>query len=193
MAEERWLIVGLGNAGPQYARNRHNLGFLVADELARRAGAHFKRDRSRAQVATGRLAGIPVILAKPMTFMNVSGRPVAALRGFYKVPGDRIVVIHDELDIPFDTIRLKLGGGDNGHNGLRSVTDALGSRDYYRIRVGIGRPPGRMDPAAFVLRDFSAAEREALPLLLSRSADAAEALLERGLAAAQNEYSRPAR
>src|SRR5215472_11152422 len=193
MAEERWLIVGLGNAGPQYARNRHNLGFLVADELARRAGAHFKRDRSRAQVATGRLAGSPVILAKPMTFMNVSGRPVAALRGFYKVPGDRIVVIHDELDIPFDTIRLKLGGGDNGHNGLRSVTDALGSRDYYRIRVGIGRPPGRMDPAAFVLRDFSAAEREALPLLLSRSADAAEALLERGLAAAQNEYSRQAR
>jgi PTH1 family peptidyl-tRNA hydrolase len=188
MAEERWLIAGLGNPGPEYAANRHNLGFLVADELAERAGARFKRDRSRAQVATGRLAGVPVILAKPMTFMNVSGRPVAALRGFYKVPGDRIVVIHDELDIPFDTVRVKHGGGDNGHNGLRSVTAALGSRDYYRIRVGIGRPPGRMDPAAFVLRDFSAAEREALPVLLSRSADAAEVLLERGLAAAQNVF-----
>jgi PTH1 family peptidyl-tRNA hydrolase len=188
LAEERWLIAGLGNPGPQYAANRHNLGFLVADELAERAGVRFKRDRSRAQVATGRLAGVPVILAKPMTFMNVSGRPVAVLRGFYKVPADRIVVIHDELDIPFDTVRVKLGGGDNGHNGLRSVTAALGSRDYYRIRVGIGRPPGRMDPAAFVLRDFSAAEREALPVLLSRSADAAEVLLERGLAAAQNVF-----
>ncbi|HYK32653.1 MAG TPA: aminoacyl-tRNA hydrolase, partial [Streptosporangiaceae bacterium] len=136
MAEERWLVVGLGNPGPEYAGNRHNLGFLVADELAGRVGVRFKRDRSRAQVATGRLAGIPVILAKPMTFMNVSGRPVAALRGFYKVPGDRVVVIHDELDIPFDTVRLKLGGGDNGHNGLRSVTAALGTRDYYRIRIG---------------------------------------------------------
>jgi peptidyl-tRNA hydrolase, PTH1 family len=188
VAESRWLIAGLGNPGPQYAANRHNLGFLVADELAERAGVRFKRDRSRAQVATGRLAGVPVILAKPMTFMNVSGRPVAALRGFYKVPGDRIVVIHDELDIPFDTVRVKLGGGDNGHNGLRSVTAALGSRDYYRIRVGIGRPPGRMDPAAFVLRDFSATEREALPVLLSRSADATEVLLERGLAAAQNVF-----
>jgi len=188
MADERWLIAGLGNPGPEYARNRHNLGFLVADELAERAGARFKRDRSRAQVATGKLAGIPIVLAKPMTFMNVSGRPVAALRSFYKVPGDRIVVIHDELDIPFDTVRLKLGGGDNGHNGLRSVTAALGTRDYYRIRIGIGRPPGRMDPADFVLRDFSATEREALPVLLSRSADAAELLLERGLATAQNEF-----
>ena len=188
MAEERWLIAGLGNPGPDYAGNRHNLGFLVADELAQRAGSRFKRDRSRAQVATGRLAGVPVILAKPMTFMNVSGRPVAALRTFYKVPDDRIVVIHDELDIPFDTVRLKLGGGDNGHNGLRSVTAALGSRDYFRVRVGIGRPPGRMDPADFVLRNFSAAEREALPVLLGRSADAAEALLKSGLAAAQNEF-----
>jgi PTH1 family peptidyl-tRNA hydrolase len=188
MAEERWLIVGLGNPGPEYARNRHNLGFLVADELAERVGARFKRDRSRAQLATGRLTGTPVVLAKPMTFMNASGRPVAALRAFYKVPGDRIVVIHDELDIPFGDIRLKLGGGDNGHNGLRSVTGALGSREYYRIRIGIGRPPGRMDPADFVLRDFSPAERDAVPLILSRSADAAEVLVERGLAVAQNDF-----
>jgi PTH1 family peptidyl-tRNA hydrolase len=188
VAEERWLIVGLGNPGPEYARNRHNVGFLVVDELAGRAGAAFKRDRSRAQVATGHLAGLPVLLAKPMTFMNTSGRPVAALRAFYKMSTDRIVVVHDELDIPFDTIRLKLAGGDNGHNGLRSVTSALGSRDYYRVRVGIGRPPGRMDPADFVLRDFSAAERAVLPNIVDQSADATEILLGRGLAAAQNEF-----
>lgn len=188
MAEERWLIAGLGNPGPEYAANRHNVGFLVSDVLAERAGTTFKRHRSGSHVATGRLAGHSIVLAKPMTFMNISGRPVAALSRFYKLPQDRIVVIHDELDVPFDTIRLKLGGGDNGHNGLRSVTASLGSRDYYRIRIGIGRPPGRMDPADFVLRDFSAAEREALPALLGRSADAAEVLLERGLAAAQNDY-----
>jgi PTH1 family peptidyl-tRNA hydrolase len=123
-----------------------------------------------------------------MTFMNASGRPVAALRAFYKVPNDRIVVIHDELDVPFGDIRLKLGGGDNGHNGLRSVTGALGSRDYYRIRIGIGRPPGRMDPADFVLRDFSAAERDAVPEMLARTADATEELVERGLAMAQNDF-----
>jgi peptidyl-tRNA hydrolase, PTH1 family len=183
MPEDRWLIVGLGNPGPEYARNRHNVGFLVADELAERAG-----DRSRAQLATGKLAGQAVILAKPMSYMNASGRPVAALRAFYKLPGDRIVVIHDELDIPFESIRLKFGGGDNGHNGLRSVSTALGSRDYYRIRVGIGRPPGRMDPADFVLRDFATGEREAVPGIVTRSADAAEALIERGLVAAQNDF-----
>lgn len=187
-AEQRWLIAGLGNPGPEYAGNRHNAGFLVADELAGRAGARFKRDRSGAQVATGRLAGFPVVLAKPQTFMNLSGRAVAALARFYKLPGTRLLVIHDELDIGFDTIRLKLGGGDNGHNGLRSISSSLGSRDYFRVRVGIGRPPGRMDPADFVLRDFSAAERTALPVLVGRSADAAETLMARGLAVAQNEF-----
>ena len=185
---ERWLIAGLGNPGSEYAGNRHNCGFMVADVLADRMGAPFKRDRSRARVAVGRLAGHPVTLAKPQTFMNLSGRPVAALRTFYKIPVERIVVIHDELDIPFGTIRLKQGGGDNGHNGLRSVTAALGSRDYLRVRVGIGRPPGRMDPADFVLHDFSAAERKVLPDVLERCADAVEALLQRGLAAAQNEF-----
>ena len=162
-APERWLIAGLGNPGHGYAGNRHNCGFMVADVLAGRMRAPFKRDRSRARVATGRLAGYPVTLAKPQTFMNLSGRPVAALRTFYKIPVERIVVIHDELDLPFGTIRLKQGGGDNGHNGLRSVTAALGTRDYLRVRVGIGRPPGRMDPADFVLHDFSAAERKVLP------------------------------
>ena len=185
---ERWLIAGLGNPGAEYAGNRHNCGFMVADVLAERIGARFKRDRSRAVVATGRLAGFAVTLAKPQTFMNLSGGPVAAVRSFYKVPLERIVVVHDELDLPFEAIRLKLGGGDSGHNGLRSVTAALGTRDYLRVRVGIGRPPGRMDPADFVLRDFSAAERKLLPLVLERAADAVETLLRRGLAAAQNEF-----
>jgi PTH1 family peptidyl-tRNA hydrolase len=188
MADDRWLVAGLGNPGPGYAGNRHNAGFMVADVLAGRLCASFKRDRSRAAVATGRLAGWPVTLAKPQTFMNLSGGPVASLRSFFKLPPERIVVVHDELDIPFGTIRLKLGGGDNGHNGLRSVTSALGTRDYFRVRVGIGRPPGRMDPADFVLHDFSAAEKKLVPELLERSADAVEALLERGLAAAQNEF-----
>ena len=154
MADDRWLVIGLGNPGPEYAGNRHNCGFMVADVLAARIGAGFKRDRSRAVVVAGRLAGYPVTLAKPQTFMNLSGGPVAALRSFYKIPPDQILVIHDDLDLPFETIRLKLGGGDGGHNGLRSVTAALGTRDYLRTRVGIGRPPGRMDPADFVLRDF---------------------------------------
>jgi peptidyl-tRNA hydrolase, PTH1 family len=185
---ERWLIAGLGNPGPEYAGNRHNAGFMVADLLAERTGARFKRDRSRAAVASGRLAGFPVTLAKPTTFMNLSGRPVAALRTFYKIPPERIVVIHDELDLPFGALRLKQGGGDNGHNGLRSVTAALGTRDYFRVRVGIGRPPGRMDPADFVLHDFSAAERKLVPEILERAADATEVLMRRGLAAAQNEF-----
>jgi peptidyl-tRNA hydrolase, PTH1 family len=188
MPDDRWLIVGLGNPGPEYAGNRHNAGFLVADVLAGRAGARFKRDRSRAHVAVARLDGTPVVLAKPMTYMNLSGGPVAALRAFYKVPTDRIVVVHDELDIPFGSIRLKLGGSDNGHNGLRSVASALGTRDYYRVRVGIGRPPGRMDPADFVLHDFAKAERAELPGVLSTAADAVQTLLARGLAAAQNEF-----
>lgn len=188
MSDKRWLIAGLGNPGAEYAGNRHNCGFMVADVLAARIGAGFKRDRSRAVVASGRLAGFPVTLAKPQTYMNLSGGPVASLRHFYKLPPDQVVVIHDDLDIPFDTIRLKLGGGDNGHNGLRSVTAALGTRDYFRVRVGIGRPPGRMDAADYVLHDFSAAERKLLPLVLERAADAVETLLRQGLAAAQNEF-----
>jgi peptidyl-tRNA hydrolase, PTH1 family len=185
---ERWLIAGLGNPGPDYAGHRHNAGFMVTELLAGRMGASFRRDRSRAAVATGRLAGFPVTLAKPQSFMNLSGGPLASLRAFYKIPPGQIVVVHDELDIPFGDVRLKLGGGDNGHNGLRSVTSALGTRDYFRVRVGIGRPPGRMDPADFVLQNFSAAEQKLVPELLERSADAVETLLERGLAAAQSEF-----
>jgi peptidyl-tRNA hydrolase, PTH1 family len=188
MPDERWLIVGLGNPGPTYAGNRHNVGFMVADVLAARTGARFKRDRSRAEVATGRIGAVPVTLAKPLGFMNLSGGPVAALRSFYKVPPDRTVVIHDELDLPFGAIRGKTGGGDNGHNGLRSVTSALGTRDYHRVRVGIGRPPGRMDPADFVLRDFSPVERKELPVLLELAADLCETVAERGVGAAQNDF-----
>jgi peptidyl-tRNA hydrolase, PTH1 family len=196
MDSERWLVAGLGNPGPQYAGNRHNAGFMVAELLAARIGSGFRRDRSRtrgqqptrgAHAALGRLAGVPVILAKPTSFMNLSGEPLVAMARFYKIPASRLVVVHDELDLPFGTIRLKLGGGDGGHNGLRSLTRSLATRDYYRVRVGIGRPPGRQDPADYVLRDFSAAERKELPLVLERAADAVEALLRLGLAAAQNE------
>jgi len=161
---------------------------MVTALLAERAGARFKAHRSGNEVAEGRLAGIPVTLAWPRSYMNLSGKPVAALTAFYKVPPERLVVVHDELDLPFGAVRLKLGGGDNGHNGLRSITQALGTRDYYRVRFGIGRPPGRMDPAVYVLRDFSAAERKDLPFFIDRAADATEALITRGLAEAQNLY-----
>jgi PTH1 family peptidyl-tRNA hydrolase len=184
---DRWLIAGLGNPGPQYAGNRHNVGYLACDEIAGDLGATFKRDKSRSFVTTATMAGASVVLAKPMSFMNLSGGPVAAVRAFYKIPIERIIVIHDELDLAYGAVRLKLGGGDNGHNGLRSVTAALGSREYHRIRIGIGRPPGRMDPADFVLRDFSAAERKELPEILGRAADSARLLMEHGLAVAQNE------
>jgi PTH1 family peptidyl-tRNA hydrolase len=164
---------------------------MVTALLAERAcgpGVRFKAHRSGNDIVEGRLADVPVTLAWPRSYMNLSGRPVAALVAFYKVPPERLAVVHDELDIPFGALRLKLGGGDNGHNGLRSITQALGTRDYYRVRFGIGRPPGRMDAAAYVLRDFTAAERKELPLLIDRCADATETLMAKGLAAAQNIY-----
>jgi PTH1 family peptidyl-tRNA hydrolase len=148
----------------------------------------FKAHRSGNDIAEGRLAEVPVTLAWPRSYMNLSGRPVAALAAFYKIPPERLVVIHDELDIPFGAVRLKLGGGDNGHNGLRSITQALATRDYYRVRFGIGRPPGRMDAAVYVLRDFTAAERKDLPLFIERCADATETLIAKGLAVAQNTF-----
>jgi peptidyl-tRNA hydrolase, PTH1 family len=161
---------------------------MVVALLAERAGARFKAHRSGNDIAEIRLGEVPVTLALPRSFMNLSGRPVAALAAFYKIPAERTVVTHDELDLPFGVIRLKCGGGDNGHNGLRSITGALGTRDYYRVRFGIGRPPGRMDAAAFVLHDFSAAERKDLGFLIDRAADATETLVSKGLAAAQNVY-----
>ncbi|MEE1755887.1 aminoacyl-tRNA hydrolase [Streptomyces sp. SP18CS02] len=189
-----WLIVGLGNPGPEYAANRHNVGFMVADLLAERVGGRFKRaQKAQAQVVEGRIgppgpANRRVVLAKPMSYMNLSGGPVTALRDFYKVPTANIVAIHDELDIDYATLRLKLGGGDNGHNGLKSMTKAMGP-DYHRLRFGIGRPPGRMQVADFVLKDFSSTERKELDYLVDRAADAVECLVTEGLERAQSAYN----
>lgn len=187
--DDLWLVAGLGNPGPEYAGNRHNAGFMVLDVLAGSVRGRFKSHRARADVVEGRLAGHRVILAKPRSYMNESGGPVRALCDFYKIPVERVVVVHDELDIPYGALRLKRGGGDNGHNGLRSITKSLGTRDYLRVRFGIGRPPGRMDAAAFVLRDFSSAERKELDLNIDRAADAVEALLTQGLDRAQNVFN----
>lgn len=184
-----WLIVGLGNPGPAYERNRHNIGQLVLDELADRMGARFGAARkANARVAEGRFAipGDRVVLAKPNSFMNLSGGPVAQLVQWYDVPAERLLVIHDELDIDFDTLRAKLGGGHGGHNGLRDIIKALGTNEFARLRVGIGRPPGRTDVADFVLQNFSGTERDSLPLLISDAADAAERIVREGFAQAQN-------
>ncbi|WP_182909703.1 aminoacyl-tRNA hydrolase [Microbispora sp. H13382] len=188
VSAQRWLVAGLGNPGPEYAGNRHNAGFMVLDELAARVGGRFKAHRSRAEVVEGRLAALPVVLAKPLSFMNLSGGPVKALADFYKVTPERVIVVHDELDIPYGALRAKIGGGDNGHNGLKSITKSLGTRDYPRIRFGIGRPPGRMDPATFVLRDFATAERKDLPFLVDRAADMVESLMTAGLETTQNRF-----
>jgi PTH1 family peptidyl-tRNA hydrolase len=189
---EPFLVVGLGNPGPAYRGNRHNVGFFVLDLLAGRVGGRFKAHKGRADVVEARLGPLPaprVVLAKPKSYMNESGGPVASLRDFYKVAPEQLVVVHDELDLPYGALRLKRGGGDNGHNGLRSITKSLGSRDYLRVRFGIGRPPGRMDPADYVLRDFSAVERKDLDFHVDRAADAVEALVRDGLDAAQNRYN----
>ncbi|MET9134945.1 aminoacyl-tRNA hydrolase [Streptomyces antibioticus] len=193
-ANAPWLVVGLGNPGPEYAMNRHNVGFMVADLLAERIGGRFKRaGKAQAQVVEGRIgppgpANRRVILAKPMSFMNLSGGPVNALRDFYKVPAAQVVAVHDELDIDYGVLRLKLGGGDNGHNGLKSMTKVLGS-DYHRVRFGIGRPPGRMQVADFVLKDFASAERKELDYFVDRAADAVECLVIEGLERAQSTYN----
>jgi PTH1 family peptidyl-tRNA hydrolase len=185
-----WLVVGLGNPGPEYEATRHNVGHLVVDELAARARGKFaSHKRARAQVAEERIQGHRAVLAKPSSYMNESGGPVKGLLDFYKVPLEQLVVIHDELDIPFATLRLKLGGGDNGHNGLKSVRRSTGSGDWYRVRVGIGRPPGRQDPADYVLKPWSAVERKELPLLVVEAADAVEVLLHEGLERAQGRFN----
>jgi PTH1 family peptidyl-tRNA hydrolase len=183
------LVVGLGNPGPDYAPTRHNIGFRVVDLLAARAGGgRFSKHRSNADVLEGRLAGRRVVLAKPRTYMNVSGGPVAGLVKYFSVEPAELVVVHDELDLGFGVIRLKLGGGEGGHNGLRSISQSLGTKDYLRVRFGIGRPPGRQDPADFVLKRFSAAEAKELDLAVDLAADAVEALLSDGLEPAQNRF-----
>jgi len=202
---DRYLVVGLGNPGAKYAANRHNLGQIVLDMVAARAGANFKR-HPRAQVAVaevrfGPLPGVravlakpataePVlaVLAKPNTFMNLSGGPTATLARYYDVPPDRVVAVHDDVDLPYGAIKLKLGGGEGGHNGLRDISKALGTKDYLRVRLGVGRPPGRMDTADYVLRDFSATERTDLPVFVADGADAVAMLLTNGVHAAQQYY-----
>ncbi|MFJ4168869.1 aminoacyl-tRNA hydrolase [Paenarthrobacter sp. NPDC089714] len=191
---DTWLIVGLGNPGSEYSGNRHNVGQMVLDELAARMGGKFKAHKSRAQVVEGRLGigGPRVVLAKPMTYMNVSGGPVSALSKFFDIAPDHVIAVHDEIDIPFNTLKLKIGGGEGGHNGLRDISKALATKDYLRVRVGVGRPPGRMDTADFVLRDFGTTEKKELPLLLDEAADAVELLMAQGLLAAQQKHH-PAR
>lgn len=190
-----WLIVGLGNPGPAYSGHRHNVGAMVVSELAARTGASLRSHKARAVAAEVRLpageGGAPgprAVIATPLSYMNESGGPVAGLLSFYKIPVENLVVIHDDLDIPFADLRLKLGGGEGGHNGLRSITKSVGTRDYLRVRVGIGRPPGRMDAADYVLHGFSGTERSEVPLLISDAADAAECLVAVGLAPAQQQW-----
>jgi PTH1 family peptidyl-tRNA hydrolase len=191
-----WLVAGLGNPGREYEHNRHNVGFMIVDLLARRTGARFGRHRRAvADVAETRLGvGLDapgLVLAKPMTYMNLSGGPVASLASFYKIPAPQVIVVHDELDLPFGVLRTKLGGGEGGHNGLRSISRSLATRDYLRVRFGIGRPPGRQDPADYVLSDFTAAERKELDYLVDRAADIVESLIRVGLEATQNVYHAP--
>ena len=184
------LVVGLGNPGNQYAATRHNIGHMVVNELADRHDQRFKTHKAGAAVAEFRLGigGPKIVLAKPATYMNLSGKPVAALLKFFNIGLENLIVVHDELDIDFDTIRLKRGGGEGGHNGLKSTSQALGTKDYLRVRAGIGRPPGRMAPADYVLRPFSSTELKTLPLHIDRAADAVESMIESGLTATQNRF-----
>ncbi len=192
-ATDVWLVVGLGNPGPSYAGHRHNIGYMVTDELARRMGSGFRAHKSgRADVVEGRLSapGTPgprVVLARPRCYMNEVGGPVKALATFYKVPPAQVVAIHDELDIPFDTMRVKLGGGDNGHNGLKSMRSSFGTGDFHR--VGIGRPPGRQEVADFVLSAYSSTERKVLPFVVDTAADAVECLVSDGLEKTQQRFN----
>ena len=187
---EPWLVIGLGNPGAEYERTRHNIGAMCAGVLADRVNSAFSRHkRANADVVECRLNGQRVILAKPRTYMNTSGGPVKALADFYKVPLEHLVVIHDELDLPFAHQRYKFGGGDNGHNGLKSVRASMSSGDFLRVRLGVGRPPGRQDPADFVLRPFSSVERADLGTFLARAADAIEMLVAEGLESTQNRYN----
>jgi PTH1 family peptidyl-tRNA hydrolase len=186
-----WLVVGLGNPGPAYAKTRHNAGYLVVEELADRMGSSWRAHRSRrADVVEGRLAGEPVVLARPRSYMNDSGGPVAALVSYYKPPVERLVVAHDDLDLGFGVVRLKRGGGDGGHNGLKSIRQSLGSPEFARVRLGIGRPPGHQDPADFVLSRFSSPERERLAEMVDAAAAAIEDILQNGIESSQNRLNR---
>ena len=188
MNSDRWLVLGLGNPGDQYASTRHNIGQMVIDYLA--SGVKFSNHKSKTQIADIRVAGKSVVLAKTLSYMNESGAPTKALADFYKIAPANLIVIHDELDIDFNTIRIKIGGGDNGHNGLKSLTTNFASPDYYRLRMGIGRPQAPIDPADYVLKPFSQPEKKELPDFIARGALAIERLIEKGLDYAQQEFNK---
>jgi PTH1 family peptidyl-tRNA hydrolase len=197
MDDELWVVVGLGNTGDRYQRNRHNVGYLVADALAAEIGGKFSAHRSRAQVVEGRLPpsggrpGPRLVVAKPSVYMNESGGPVAGLLKFFRVPVERLLVVHDELDLPFGVLRLKQGGGEGGHNGLRSISRSTDSKNYCRLRLGIGRPPGRMDPADYVLKDVPPADRVELDLMIGDASDAVQSVLVSGFAPTQTKINTP--
>jgi len=188
------LVVGLGNPGPEYAQTRHNVGQMVIDELSRRYnGALSRNKKTNAVETTVRIGGVgpssvAVALAKPLSYMNLSGGPVSSLVKYYSVEPDAVVVVHDELDVQFGAIRLKKGGGSAGHNGLKDISKALGTPDYVRVRVGVGRPPGRQDAADYVLKPFTTTERKELDLVVALAADAVEDLVAKGLAEAQQRF-----
>jgi PTH1 family peptidyl-tRNA hydrolase len=188
-----WLVVGLGNPGDQYAATRHNIGQMVIDELARRHSVKFSSHKSRTDIAAYKLGvGVDahsVIIGKSKSYMNETGGPVKALANFYSVEPAKIIALHDELDIPFAAIRTKFAGGDNGHNGLKSMTSAFGAPDYYRVRLGIGRPMGQQDPADFVLKAFSKVEQKDLAEFIDRGADVVESLISKGLEATQSSFN----
>jgi peptidyl-tRNA hydrolase, PTH1 family len=188
---QAWLIVGLGNPGPSYAATRHNIGASAVEDIVKSLGEKLtKHKRVLANVAEARFAGTKVILANPQSYMNESGGPVSGLLKYFDLEPTQLIVLHDELDIPAATLRVKFGGGDNGHNGLKSIRGSIGTGDYFRIRMGIGRPVGQQDPADFVLKTFNSAEKVELPIMFDRSARLIETLIRSGLAAAQNEFHR---
>jgi len=186
---ERWIVVGLGNPGEEYARTRHNVGAMVVEDLAKRHHVTFSSHKSGNRIAEFKLGSISVTLARPNSYMNTLGPQVRSLRDFYSIENSHLIALHDELDIDFSAIRIKFAGGENGHNGLKSMTASLAGPEYHRIRLGIGRPPGRQDPADFVLKNFNATERDLLPSFLDRSCDAVESLIQDGLERAQSNFN----
>lgn len=185
----RWVVIGLGNPGEAYARTRHNTGAMVLHQLVERCGARLKTHKSGCLVAEAQLAGERVVLARPMSYMNESGRPAAAVVRWYKAGTDKVLVLHDELDIPFGEIRIKAGGGTAGHNGLRSIAAHLGSNDFIRVRIGISRPTGRKDAVDHVLEEFAPTERKQLPDVVASAADATERVVAVGVERAMNEVN----
>jgi peptidyl-tRNA hydrolase, PTH1 family len=186
---DSWMVAGLGNPGARYAGTRHNAGVMVLEQLVEESGSSLKRHKSGCAIAEPTLRGVRVVLARPLAFMNESGRPLRDLARWYKIPVDRLIIVHDELDLPFGEVRVKVGGGLAGHNGLRSIVNHLGSKDFARVRVGISKPPGRKQGTDHVLDEFDSRERRALPEIIDRAARAVERILEAGLERAMNEVN----